>query len=188
MSLIKDFESLHFGTKGTILNIASTIPFFFIIIYLFSNTLIFRIEGNPFSDLDFYFVLALCFCLSLLWFCMNFMLSIIIMNFVEFLESKRILVDPTKKVEEPNDPDTPIDELVKAQNAEDSIQASFITTYIYSVGYISIAIFINRWLDLPLQWFILSCFGFILFRFAWVYSWHLGFKIITRRRERKGKK
>jgi hypothetical protein len=162
MSLVKDFDKLHFGTKGTILNIVSTVPFFFISVYLFSNYRIAQIENNPFADIDFYFILAVCFCVSLLWFLMNFILAIITINFIEWIDS----LGSSKKTAEPVS-----ERELSTNNGEleedDTLKISFITTYIYSIGYLAIAFYINySWAHISFRWFTLWCFGFIIFRLA----------------------
>lgn len=163
MSLVKDFDELHFGTKGTILNITSTVPFFFISVYLFSNYRIAQIENNPFADIDFYFIIAVCFCVSLLWFLMNFILAIITIDFVEWLDT---LSSQNRTVPAPvSEPELIETNSVSVPEKDETLKLSFIASYIYSIGYLAIALFINySWVHISFRWFTLWCFGFIIFR------------------------
>ena len=183
MRLFKDFEGLHFGTKGTILNITSTVPFFFISVYLFSNYRIAQIESSPFADIDFYFILAVCFCVSLLWFLMNFILAIITVDFVEWIDS----LGSQKKTKSESVPEPGQEAVIPINETEkdDTLKFSFIATYIYSIGYLAIAFFINySWAHISFRWFTLWCFGFIIFRLAIV---GLGHKFLKREHKKMNK-
>ena len=159
MSFIKDFNELHISTKGTILNVLSTFPFFFTIVYLFKHTMINNIPENPITDLDFYFLVFLCLSLSILWFLMNFILTAIVISIVE-------KIDPENKTNK-NSTEEEEDEKERAREM-------FALTYIYSIGYVSIGIFLNyTWLQWSFKWFILGCFGFIIFRIIWTVFWIL---------------
>gem|GEM_PF-6799967 len=78
---MKKFVSLiaktHITFKIAITNIFMLMPFFFVSIFLFHPTLIEKINAPLLSDLYFWFLLCLCFCLSLLSFYVNLVLSII---------------------------------------------------------------------------------------------------------------
>lgn len=72
MSYIKDFKELHISEKAAVLTIICQMPFFFIAIYLFNHTIIENIDSSyMFQDIDFYYLLAVCFVFSLTWFFIN---------------------------------------------------------------------------------------------------------------------
>jgi len=84
---MKNFTSLilrtHLTFKIIIVCILMLMPFFFVSVYLFNYELIEKINTPFYSDIHFWFVLCLCFCLSLLWFYVNLVLSIICFVFLE---------------------------------------------------------------------------------------------------------
>ncbi|MDH4472287.1 MAG: hypothetical protein QE487_06745 [Fluviicola sp.] len=179
MSLIKDFENLNIGTKGIILNILSTVPFFFIIVYLFNKTLISKVEQTPFSDIDFYYIIAVCFSLALLWFLMNFLLAILSLDMIEWVEAQEEKIKQqkereNKELENSDIPQEPKESIIPKPKKSKDYDAKFwfFTTYMYSVGYLAIAMFINMWLGWEFKWFVFSCFGFVIFRLVWVAFWH----------------
>lgn len=138
MSLIQDFEKLHITVKSSALIIFGQMPFFFVAIYLFNNKLISLVSENPFYDMDFIFLLSLCFCLSITWFAMNLVLTFIVFKFGDYI----------------NDDYSEIDDVFKA-------------SIIYSLGYLSIAILINIFLQLGFFWFLILAYGFIVFRLVY---------------------
>ena len=77
MGLIEDFNKLHISIKSMLLSIVSTIPIFFISIYAFAHHLIDKIPNreNFFFDFNFYYLVALCFLLSISWIISNIALS-----------------------------------------------------------------------------------------------------------------
>lgn len=177
MSLIKDFNDLHIGTKGTILNILSAVPFFFIGTYLFNPDLVQKVQGNTLTDIDFYFLLSICLALSTLWFFMNFIISIKVLDVVNWIE--RLRQEDKQQDENNNPPNIPEKEAKDTKTEDDEELAEiFVVSYIYSIGYLALAIFINIWIGFSFKWFVVSCFGFIVFRLAWVVLWHGIFKKI----------
>lgn len=141
MSLIQDFEKLHITVKTSALTILSQMPFFFVAIYLFNEKLIKKIGNNPFYDVDFFFLISLCFCLSLTWFSMNLILTFIVFELGDLLEN-----DTTK-----------IDDIFKS-------------SVIYSIGYLSVAIAINFQIKMSFFYFLLLAYSFIIFRMLYVGS------------------
>jgi len=126
MSLIHYFDKLHITVKSSVLTILGQMPFFFVSVYLFKNKLVNSLSENLFYDIDFLFIISLCFCLSLTWFSMNLILTFISFKFGDYLY---------------ND-DTKIDDIFKIST-------------IYSIGYLSIAIFINYKIGFSFFWFLL---------------------------------
>lgn len=182
MSLIKDFNDLHIGTKGTLLNILSTVPFFFIGIYLFHPVLILKVQGNPLTDIDFYFLLSICMALSILWFFMNFTISTLLVDFFDWINEEQVTENEDQAGSINSiETDERIEEETKQE--DEKMKGIFIITYIYSIGYLALAIFLNLSLDLTYKWFVLACFGFIVFRLLLVALSHFGLK----RHEKKTK-
>lgn len=176
MSLLKDLDDLKLGSKWTVLNIVSTIPFFFVIFYLFNQGRIKLVDGNPFGDIDFYYILAVCFCLSLVWFMINFVISSILVSLFDRMEQKdKPVEDKPKREEMQSDEDFESykhggQDLEPYDEDENELHAEFIITYIYSILYLAIAIFANHmWFKLSFKYAILITFGFIVFRFAYVF-------------------
>ena len=83
MSAVKDFNELHIGIKSTMMTVAFQIPFFFIAIFLFRHNLIDKIDTSLLTDLDFYFLLSLCFCFSTTWFILNIVSAWLILSVVD---------------------------------------------------------------------------------------------------------
>lgn len=171
MSLLKDFDDLKLGSKWTALNIASTIPFFFVIFYLFNQGRIKLVEGNPFGDIDFYYILAVCFCLSIVWFMINFVISSVLVSLFERMDEKDEPIKEKPKTEEVSKGLETKEEDSKPEEEEDNeLHAEFIITYIYSILYLAVAILANHlWFELSFKYAILITFGFIVFRFAYVF-------------------
>lgn len=142
MSFIKDFDELHVTYKSTIFTIIASMPFYFICIYLFNQPLIQKINSNPLVDMDFWFVISLCFCLSLSWFIMNLILSLVI----SFIFDKWF-------------------------DDDSSIEDIFRITVIYSMGYLGLSIFLNNIFKFSLYNFILITYSFVIFRIIWVSVW-----------------
>jgi hypothetical protein len=166
MSLIKDFNDLHFSWKGVLLTICSSIPIFFVSVYLFKNDLIARIEDNPWGDLRFYFVICLCVALSTLWFLANIVLSIHSAKHTQLkmqvLRERKM--DISQKL---------ISRLFgykpKKGHGEESLKLTFMLTYAYATGYLGVCIFLNQQLfHFAFPNFLLASWGFILFRIFWV--------------------
>lgn len=176
MSLIKDFNDLHIGTKGIILNISSTVPFFFIVTYIFNPTLISKIQGNPLIDIDFFFVLSLCTVLSVLWFLMNFVLAYLVIEFIEWTE-----VSLEKNEQQTNELNQESFSVKEENNNDSRIANTFLITYISSIIYLAFAILLNMWVALSFMWFLISCFAFIFFRLVSVGVWFGIFKRYERK-------
>jgi hypothetical protein len=139
MGLLNDFDKLHITSKSTALTILGQIPFFFISIYLFSHDLINLIGENPFCDMDFIFVLALCFCLSLTWYAMNLVLTSFAFNLGDCIEDDTSTIDDVFKV-----------------------------SVIYSIAYLSIAIFVNYKLQINFYYFLILAYGFLVIRMIYI--------------------
>jgi len=71
MSIVKDINELHIGVKSSILTVLCQMPFFFISIFLLKHELVDNISSNILSDMNFYYLLSLCFCFSLTWFSLS---------------------------------------------------------------------------------------------------------------------
>jgi len=154
MTLIKDFDKLHIGLKTGSLTILGQVPFFFVSLYLFKKSIIERIDNTYFiSDLDFYFVICVCFALSLTWFLMNLGLTGIVVYYVD-----------------------------KWMGIQSELQDVYIMTFIYSIGYVSAAILINYYCDAEFITLILWMYGFIVARILWAIGYNqFILPIITRR-------
>jgi hypothetical protein len=139
MSLIQYFENLHVTIKSTIITVLGQMPFFFVAIYLFKHSLIDLISEYPFSDIDFLFVASICFCLSITWFAMNVILTLIVFKFGDYIYKDETEIDNVFKL-----------------------------SMWYSIGYLSIAIFINFKLKFDFFWFLVFAYGFIVFRLIYV--------------------
>lgn len=174
MSLIKDWDDLKLGSKWTALNIVSTIPFFFVIFYLFNQGRIKLVCGNPFGDIDFYYILSVCFCLALLWFMINFVVSSILVSIFDRIEQNDKSVENQPKIsslQNDKDFDSHKHEGVNLEHfeKEDELHTEFIVTYIYSILYLAIAILLNNiWFKFSFKSVILITFCFAGFRVAYV--------------------
>ena len=170
MSLIKDFNELHFSYKGTALIIGSNIPIFFVSIYLFKYDLISVIQGNPWGSLQFYFVLCLCLTLSIIWFLSNLLLSIHSTQYFElrYRSEREKEMNPFQRIIEQKLATLPRKN-VTSERKEDSQKFAFIMTYGYATAYLGICIFVNQQF---MQWsfphFLLGSWGFILFRILYM--------------------
>ena len=147
MRLIEYFENLHVTVKSSVITIIGQMPFFFIAIYLFKHDLINLVGKNLLSDMNFLFLISICFCLSITWYAMNLILTLIVFKFGDYLYHD----------------ETEIDDVFKL-------------SIWYSIGYLSIAIFINYKLQFNLFWFLVFAYGFIFLRLIyiaivwWIYS------------------
>lgn len=170
MSFLKDFDDLKLGSRWTVLNIVSTIPFFFVIFYLFNQGRIKLVEGNPFGDIDFYYILAVCFCLSIVWFMVNYFISSVLVSIFESVDEK---ITPTDEKKENSEMQS--DEEFESYkhggkdlnftDEDDELHDEFIMTYIYSILYLAIVIFANHmWFKWSFKYAIIATFCFILFR------------------------
>jgi len=174
MSYLQDFEKLHIGTKTTFLTILGTMPFFFISIYLFKPEMIQIIEGNPLTNIHFYFLLSLCLVISVLWFLMNLILGLQATDYIVEIDKKKKKNENKTDTEEEkkNELTTEQREKIKLQmrkQRELHITTTFIMTFVYSLVYLSIATFLNKeLLHWQFKWFILGCFSFIIFRILMV--------------------
>ncbi|WP_100613092.1 hypothetical protein [Confluentibacter lentus] len=139
MSLIQDFEKLHITIKSSSLIILGQMPFFFVSIYLFNNRLIELVGEYPLYDLDFFYILSLCFCLSVTWFAMN-----LVLTFISFKFGDALFKDET------------------------DIGDIFKSSVIYSIGYLSVAIFINFKINFNFFNFLIIAYGFIVFRMIYI--------------------
>jgi len=170
--MIKDFESLHFSTKTIALTILSTIPFFFISIYLFKPEMISIIEGNPLINIHFYFLISVCLSLSIIWFGLILLISMISGEVHEKQEKNKILEEifraenlKIEAVKEDSILEKKRKQDLRVKRKEMDLRVVFILTYILSISYISLAIFLNRiWLEWGFKMFLIGCGGFILLR------------------------
>lgn len=81
MIQFEGFEKLHIGLKSAVISVLCYIPFFFVAIYLMKKSLIDRIANESFlSDLDFWFLMAVCIALSIVWYFITLLASIFIVH------------------------------------------------------------------------------------------------------------
>jgi Flp pilus assembly protein TadB len=92
---------------------------------------------------------------------------------VEWMDDEKKKYQAEKALQEGKDITT---SKPKSDKPDENLRLSFFSTYIYSVGYLAIALFINLWAGLEFKWFLFFCFGFVIFRLAWVAFWHWLFK------------
>lgn len=173
MNYLHDFEKLHISTKTSVLTILGTIPFFYISIYLFKPEMIQIIEGNPFTNFHFYYLISVCLVLSVMWYLMNLILGIRTVQYIS-KKKKRLRTEKVDIPKKEGNPFVKFDQILKRtaaireQNTREKdleLKISFAISFSYSLFYLSIAIFLNKeLLQLDFKWFILSCFGFVLFR------------------------
>ncbi len=148
MSLILDFEKLHITIKSSVLTVLGLIPFFFVSIYLFQDDLIKIVGSNPFYDINFFFIICLCFCLSITWYAMNLILTFIAFKFGDYI----------------SDDETDIDDIFKS-------------SMVYSIGYLAVSIFLNVKFDFGFYNFLIIAYGFLVFRMIHISSvWLYYFK------------
>ena len=140
MNFFQYFEKLHITVKSAVLTILGQIPFFFVSIYLFKHDLINLVGAYPLTDMDFLFIIGLCFCLSITWYAMNLILSLIACIYVDDIL---------------NQPTTDFGDV-------------FNLGTIYSLGYLSIAILINFKCKISFFWFLIFAYGFIVIRLVWI--------------------
>jgi len=127
-------EKLQMTLRVCLVNVLILVPFFFVSIYMFNKPFIEKIN-NPFlGSIDFWFMVCLCFCLSLLWFFSNLVLSAIVFS-----------------------------ELSPRKNKQNHKEV-FYSSVIYSVIYISVIILINYFCQFSFLHFIFACFSFVLIR------------------------
>lgn len=173
MNYLHDFEKLHISTKTSVLTILGTLPFFYISVYLFKPDMIHIIKGNPFANFHFYYLISVCLVLSVMWYLMNLILGFRLVEYaVKKNEKTNQEKNHTKKTE--GNPSAVFDQIWKRNVAyreqkkrekDLELKMSFSVSFIYSLFYLSIAIFLNQeFLQLDFKWFILSCFGFVVFR------------------------
>lgn len=140
MSIIQDFEKLHITYKTTALTILAQMPLFFISIYLFCPQLILKVNGERIFDMDFIFIVCICFSLSLTWFFMNVISAFIIMDKLGSLLDDYLSIDDVFK-----------------------------TGTMYSISYLSLGIFINYKAGLGFYYFLLIAYSFIVVRALYVF-------------------
>jgi len=144
MSIIKHFNELHIGLKTCILTIVCQMPFFFIASFLFKHNLIDNISSYPLIDMDFWFLISLCFCFSLTWFLMNVALTFSAISFADKM---------TKTDSEPHE--------------------LYIASMMYSLFYLSISIVISYYFNLTFNSFLLWAYSYITARVGWIILWTL---------------
>lgn len=142
MSIIKDFKELHIGLRTTFMTILCQMPFFFVAIFLFKHNLIDKISIYPLIDMDFWFLISLCFCFSLTWFLMNVSLTFLVVAFAD-----------------------------KVSKTDSEPYELYIASMIYSIIYLSLAIILNYYLHYDFNNFLLYSYSFILARIVWVVFW-----------------
>lgn len=144
MKIFQELNKMHIGLKTAILSLISLLPLYFIAIYIFKPELITRVseEHSLFNDIDFLFILAICFSLSLMWFFMNFILSAFTTTFIE-----------------------------KITDDEWSDEAFYFVTYIYSVGYTCLFMLIGYSCNFTFMAFLKWTYSFVIFRILWVWIW-----------------
>jgi len=136
MSIIKDFKELHIGLKTSILTILCQMPFFFIAIFLFKYNLIVNISEYPLIDMDFWFLISLCFCFSLTWFFMNVALTFILIPIIDKISGSK----PTE------------------------LNNIYVGSMIISIFFLSISIIISYKFNLSFNCFLSISYLYIIFR------------------------
>jgi len=129
MSWISDIEQLPDIKKAFVISIPVVTPFWFISIFLFKHSFYLHNE--------FYIIALFSYCLTILWYLMNLVLSVVIAYFIG-----------------------------KATDRESQLVACGA----YSICYLAILIFVSYLLKLDFLTFIYCCFGYIVFRILWVFS------------------
>ena len=142
MSIIKDFKELHIGLRTSVLTILCQMLFFFVAIFLFKHNLIDNISIYPLIDMDFWFLISLCFCFSLTWFLMNISLTFLIVAFVN-----------------------------KVSKTDSEPHELYIASMIYSMVYLSGAIILNYNLHYNFNHFLFYSYSFVFIRIIWIIFW-----------------
>ena len=141
MGLFDDFNKLHISIKSMLLSIISTIPFYFIALYLFDYKILKSYHFKQFfiNDFDVIFIFSLCFVLSLTWVISNVFLSLVISDIGD-----------------------------KMTNSKPDKETPFVLTFFYSVFYLTISIVINYYFTkFSLMKFVFLSHSFLLARLLW---------------------
>jgi hypothetical protein len=142
MSFVKDFKELHIGLRTTIITIICQIPFFFVSIYLLRYDLIGKVSMPFIASLDFYFIVCLCFCFSVIWFFIN-----VASTWFAIVIAEKI----TKVDSEPHE--------------------LYIASMIYSIMYLAIIMVDAISCGWGFIKFLYWAYGFIIFRLIWAVFW-----------------
>jgi hypothetical protein len=135
MSIIKDFDELNIGFKTTVLTIICQMPFFYVAVYLFKHNLIYNVSSSPFADLNFYFLIAICFCFSITWFLVNIALSFLAINFMD-----------------------------KLTKTDSDAKDTYVATMIYSIVYLCAAIIVSYIFSFSFYTFLIAAYSYIIVR------------------------
>ncbi len=136
MFSFQEFNKLELTYKAAFLTIVSVMPSFFVSIYLFRPSLISLVSDNPFSDIDFYFIISLCFCLSLTWFMLTLFYTNLLFEYLDKAENK---------------------------GHQSEIKDVFRANTIIAVIYLNILILVNYKLKYDFVYFIIGSYSYILF-------------------------
>jgi len=140
MSIVKDINELHIGVKSSILTVLCQMPFFFISIFLLKHELVDNISSNILSDMNFYYLLSLCFCFSLTWFFINIILVFLSLSLADTL---------AKTTSEPHE--------------------LYIASLLQSIVYLCIVIAVSYFIKANFRQFIGWSYTYIIFRVVWVF-------------------
>jgi len=132
MSYLEDFNKLNTSTKGTIIIIACLMPFFIVSLYLFMPALF-----SP--SVQFYIPLSFSICLSISWYLMTILLTILIVEFIDRL-----------------------------MNTKTDLIETFFITGVLSICYLSTIIIICFFCNSKFRYFVLIAYCYIVFRILWV--------------------
>ncbi|UUC45572.1 hypothetical protein [Flavobacterium cerinum] len=132
----EDFNKLELTYKAAFLTIVSAMPSFFVSIYLFKPSLIGLVGDNPFSDIDFYFIISLCFCLSLTWFMLTLFYTQLLFDYLDKTENNG-----------------------KPSEIKDVFRANTIIAVIY----LNILILVNYIIKYDFIYFVIGAYSYILF-------------------------
>jgi|GEM_PF-1884747 len=69
--VINEMGKINYKTKPVLLTLTTHLPFFFVALYLFAPKQIELVSTNLLSDLNFWFIISLCFAISITWIAVN---------------------------------------------------------------------------------------------------------------------
>lgn len=135
MFSFQEFNKLELTYKAAFLTIVSAMPSFFVSIYLFRPSLISLVSDNPFSDIDFFFIISLCFCLSLTWFMLTLFYTKLLFEYLDKTEN---------------------------EGRQSEIKDVFRANTIIAVIYLNILILVNYKLKYDFIYFVIGAYLYIL--------------------------
>jgi hypothetical protein len=133
MSLIDDINRLHPNAKTSALTVFGQMPFLYIAVYLFAPWLVARVVGNPWVSVHFYFVMSLCFSLSVVWYSLNLISAVLAIRIWE-----------------------------KMFNEQADEGEEFTLSSVYSIGFLSLSILLLYWVKPSAGWYLAAPFGYVI--------------------------